>query len=133
MDARMETLARTCLAAAETGAMTFPQIVGALSDGGFESYAVDFRRATTTYYAPGGDGLELPAHAVEGEVAPRLDAQALGAAIREAQTLAPGYTYLGFCRKAKAAGCAGYVVSFSGRRVLYVGRDAATHVEPFPQ
>ncbi len=45
----------------------------------------------------------------------------------------PGYTYRGFCEKAAAAGCAGYLVSFSGRRALYFGRDGATHVEPFPQ
>jgi uncharacterized protein YbcV (DUF1398 family) len=44
----------------------------------------------------------------------------------------PGYTYLGFCKKAALAGCAGYVVSFSGRRVLYIGRTAETHVEHFP-
>ena len=31
MDARMQMLAQTCLEAAQTGAMTFPQIVGALS------------------------------------------------------------------------------------------------------
>ena len=32
----------------------------------------------------------------------------------------------------KAAGCAGYIVSFLGRRVLYIGRTAETHVELFP-
>ena len=54
------------------------------------------------------------------------------AAIREAQQQVPGYTYKGFCEKAVLAGCAGYVVSFSGRRALYVGRTAETHVEHFP-
>jgi len=133
MDARMKTLAQTCLEAAETGAMTFPRIVGALSEGGFESYIVDYRRSTTTYFTAEGESLELQGHATEGQIAPQLDTQALGAAIREAQTLAPGYSYLGFCRKAKSAGCAGYMVSFSGRRALYFGRDAVTHVEHFPQ
>jgi len=33
----------------------------------------------------------------------------------------------------KAAGCAGYLVSFLGRRVLYFGRSAGTHVEHFPK
>jgi uncharacterized protein YbcV (DUF1398 family) len=133
MDARMTTLAQTCLEAAEAGAMTFPQIVGALSEGGFESYIVDYRRSTTTYYAAGGDSVELRGHETACEVAPRLDTEALGAAIREAQTLAPGYTYLGFCQRAKRAGCAGYMVSFSGRRALYFGRDAVTHAERFPK
>lgn len=33
----------------------------------------------------------------------------------------------------KALGCAGYIVSFIGRRVLHFGRTAETHVEHFPQ
>ena len=49
-----------------------------------------------------------------------------------AQTLAPGYTYKGFCAKARAAGCAGYIVSFTGRRAVYFGRTAEIHVEHFP-
>lgn len=133
MDARMTALAQTCLDGAHTGAMTFPEIVAALIAGGFESYIVDYRRSRTTYYAPHGDSLELHGPESPAEVAAELDAEALGAAIREAQTLAPGYTYLGFCTKAKRAGCAGYMVSFSGRRVVYFGRDAATHVEEFPR
>lgn len=132
MHMRMKTLAQTCLEAAETGDMTFPEIVSALSAGGFESYVVDFRRSTTTYYAADGESVELRGHEAEADVAPSLDAEALGAAIREAQTLAQGYIYRGFCAKAKLAGCAGYMVSFSGRRALYFGRDAATHIEHFP-
>lgn len=54
------------------------------------------------------------------------------AAIREAQSLVPGYTYRGFCAKARAAGCAGYIVSFLGRRAVYFGRTAETLTEPFP-
>lgn len=132
MDMAMKTLAQTSLEAAETGDMTFPEIVSALSAGGFESYVVDFRRSTTTYYAADGESVELRGQEAEADVAPSLDAEALGAAIREAQTLAPGYTYRGFCAKAKLAGCAGYMVSFSGCRALYFGRDAATHIEHFP-
>ena len=65
-------------------------------------------------------------------IAAAFDAPAVQAAIREAQQLVPGYTYSGFCKKVMTAGCAGYVVSFPGRRVLYYGRDAETHVERFP-
>jgi uncharacterized protein YbcV (DUF1398 family) len=53
--------------------------------------------------------------------------------VREAQDNAPGYTYAGFCAKVEAAGCAGYMVSFLGKRVVYFGRTAQTHVEHFPQ
>jgi uncharacterized protein YbcV (DUF1398 family) len=124
--------AEACVEGAKSGAMTFPQIVGALMEAGFESYAIDFRRATATYFLPDGDFVELPTHRVASPVTPRFDAALLRAAIGEAQRLAPGYTYEGFCEKAALAGCAGYVVSFSGRRALYVGRTAETHVEHFP-
>jgi uncharacterized protein YbcV (DUF1398 family) len=43
-----------------------------------------------------------------------------------------GYTYQGFCSKVAGAGCAGYVVSLLGRRVLYYGRTGETHTEYFP-
>jgi uncharacterized protein YbcV (DUF1398 family) len=44
----------------------------------------------------------------------------------------PDYTYQGFCAKAAKAGGAGYMVSFSGKRVLYYGRTGETHTEYFP-
>ena len=42
-------------------------------------------------------------------------------------------SYAAFGAKAKAAGCAGYIVSFLGRRVVYFGHTAETHVEHFPK
>ncbi|MCS0503085.1 DUF1398 domain-containing protein [Ancylobacter mangrovi] len=132
MNEQQQAVARACLAGAEDGTRSFPEIVGTLAQAGFEGYAVDFRRAVATYYLPDGESLELPARAAGGPVAARFDGAMVQAAIREAQQQAPGYTYGGFCRKAVQAGCAGYVVSFSGRRALYIGRTAETHVEPFP-
>jgi uncharacterized protein YbcV (DUF1398 family) len=117
---------------AESNAMTFPQIVGTLVEAGFESYIVDFRRQTATYYLPDDDSVGFSTHKTAVPVAAALDSAALGAAIREAQNLVPGYTYKGFCAKAKAAGCAGYIVSISGRRAVYFGRTGETHVEYFP-
>lgn len=133
MDSHHTATAQACLDAAERNTMTFPQIVAALMDAGFESYAVDFRRATTTYYRPDGSSVALPTHAGGAPVAAMWDPHAVQAAIREAQQLVPGYTYAGFCAKVTAAGCAGYVVSFPGRRAVYFGRTAETHVEQFPQ
>lgn len=124
--------ARACLAAAESDTANFPAIVGTLIAAGFESYAVDFRRATATYYLPSGDSLELPTHKAATAIAPALDDAGLTAAIREAQQQVPGYTYRGFCEKAAAAGCAGYIVSFPGRRAVYFARTGQTHVELFP-
>lgn len=132
MNENQEAVAQTCLEAAERNTMAFPQIVGTLMDAGFESYAIDFRRATATYYLPDGDSTELPAHRVDAPIALAFDSVRMQEAIREAQQQVPGYTYRGFCEKAVLAGCAGYIVSFSGRRALYVGRTAETHVEHFP-
>ena len=132
MDDHKKSVARTCLEGAEGNGMTFPQIVGALIEEGFESYAIDFRRAVATYYLPDGDSVALPTHKVDVPVAATFDAVSIQAAIKEAQQLVPGYSYKGFCKKVAAAGCAGYIVSFSGRRALYVGRTAETHVEHFP-
>jgi uncharacterized protein YbcV (DUF1398 family) len=132
MDDRRQSVARACLKGAESNTMTFPQIVGTLMQDGFEGYAIDFRRATATYYLPDGDSVELPAHKIEVPVASTFDASPIQAAIKEAQQLVPGYTYKIFCKKVAAAGCAGYIVSFSGRRALYIGRTAETHVEHFP-
>ena len=53
--------------------------------------------------------------------------------VRWAQANPPGYSYEAFSRNVMACGCAGYLVSFSGRRVLYFGRSGETHTEHFPR
>lgn len=132
MDANKKATAAACLKAAETDAKTFPEILSVLSQEDFEGYEVDFRRSVTTYYTTCGKCLTLDMHKVSEPVAATFDATALQRAIREAQEKMHGYTYLGFCKKAVAAGCASYIASLSGRRALYIGRTAETHVEPFP-
>lgn len=132
MDTSKTAIAEACLHGAESGTMDFPQIVKTLMDAGFESYCVDFRRGTAVYYMSDGDSVELAAASVRGPVAKIFNADAIQAAIREAQTNAPGYTYLGFCAKVRAAGCASYTVSFLGRRAVYYSRSAESHVEMFP-
>ena len=113
--------------------MTFPQIVGTLIEAGFDSYTVDLRCGTAAeYYRPGGEAVELEATRTTELVAERFDAAVVKDAIGEAQALVPGYTYKGFCAKVARAGCAGYLVSFSGKRVLYYGRTGETHTEYFP-
>ncbi|QFR31995.1 DUF1398 family protein [Ancylobacter sp. TS-1] len=132
MDPRKQAVAAACLKGAEENTLSFPTIVGMLMEEGFESYAIDFRRARAAYYFPDGGNFELPMHMLDVPVAAAFDAARLGEAIREAQQQVPDYSYKGFCAKAAAAGCAFYVVSFSGRCALYVGRTAETHVERFP-
>lgn len=126
-------VAHRCLTAAYDGTLDFPAIVAALVGAGFESYHVDYRRERATYYAPDGESLELALPVDDVPVGAGFDPAVVEQAVHEAQTGAPGYTYAGFGRKVKAAGCAGYIVSFLGRRVVYYGRTAEFHVEHFPR
>ncbi|MBL8635109.1 MAG: DUF1398 family protein [Myxococcales bacterium] len=127
------TTAQSCLDAAYDGTMDFPSIIRTLMDAGFEGYDVDYRRGTSTYFHSSGDSVQLALPRCDASVAAKFDGSAVEQAVREAQHKVPGYTYAGFCTKAKTAGCAGYMVSFLGKRVVYFGRTAETHVEHFPQ
>ena len=133
MDNYRTATARTCLDAAYAGTMGFPSIVHALIGTGFESYDVDYRRGTATYFLPSGDHVQLELPWSNHQVAAEFNARDVEHAVREAQSQASGYTYAGFCAKVMKAGCPGYMVSFLGKRVVYFGRTAETHVEHFPQ
>ncbi len=133
MDAHLIDTARTCLDAAYDKTMSFPDIVGALMEAGFEGYVVDYRRNTTTYFLPDGDSAVHENRASGSPIAGRFDQDGLIAQIKWAQANPPDYSYVAFCNNVKALGCAGYIVSFLGKRVLYFGRTAETHVEHFPQ
>lgn len=113
--------------------MNFPQVVSMPMGAGFEGYSVDFRRGIVVYYLPSGETIDLYGTKPALPVTADFDVTTVKEAIGEAQTLAPGYSYKGFIAKAAGAGCAGYMVSFFGRRVLYFGRSAETHVEHFPR
>ena len=129
----LTTIAQTCLDAAYDGTMDFPTIVGTLIGAGFEGYDVDYRRGTSTFFRPDGESVQLVLRAPAATVAATFNATDIERAVREAQTKAPGYTYAGFNAMVQAAGCTGYMVSFLGKRVVYFGRTAETHVEHFPQ
>lgn len=132
MDADRISIARRCLEATHTGTMTFPEVIGTLSAAGFEGYTVDYRRNTRICYMPDGASVMLDMPGASPSVAASFDATGIEAAVRWAQAGGPGYSYEGFHGRATAAGCAGYLVSFSGRRVVYFGRTAEVHVEHFP-
>jgi uncharacterized protein YbcV (DUF1398 family) len=133
VDAALIAVARKCLSAAFEKTMSFHAIVAALIDAGFEGYIVDYRRNTTTYFLPEGDSVVLDNPPSATRVAAAFDQAGLQAQIRWAQANTPDYSFAAFGENVKALGCAGYIVSFSGRRVLYFGRTAETHVEHFPQ
>lgn len=132
MKQRFQDVAQSCLNGAESGSMTFPQIVQTLIAAGFDGYLVDFRQGTITYYLPDGDPVQLKTAHAGHTVAERFDVDVVRQAIRDAQQLVAGYTYDGFCKTVTGAGCACYFVSFLGKRVLYFGRTGETHTEFFP-
>lgn len=131
MDSERISIAETCLKAAHDGSLSFPEIVGKLIATGFEGYTVDYRRNTQAFYLD-GDSVMLDMDPSDGTVAVSFDAAEVEHLVRWAQTNPPDYSYQAFCQRAKAAGCAGYLVSFLGRRVVYFGRTAEVHVEHFP-
>jgi uncharacterized protein YbcV (DUF1398 family) len=133
MDAHRTAIAEACLNAAFDKSMAFPEIVGTLIKAGFEGYAVDYRRGTTTYFLSDGDSVALENRPSEEAVAAQFNGAGVASQVKWAQANPPDYSYAAFCKNVKAFGCAGYLVSFSGRRVLYFGRTAETHVEHFPQ
>ena len=132
MDAERIYIAETCLKAAHEGTLSFPEIVGKLIAAGFEGYAVDYRRNSQAFYLPNGDSVMLEMRSSSGDVAPAFDPAEVERLVRWAQANPVDYSYIAFCEKVKAAGCAFYLVSFLGRRVVYFGRTAETHVEHFP-
>jgi uncharacterized protein YbcV (DUF1398 family) len=132
VDAQMRAIAQKCLEAAQSNSMTFPQVVSTLMRAGFEGYSVDFRKGVVAYYSSAGEAVEFSGAKPDLPVAVNFNVATVKEAIREAQALTPGYTYGGFINKVAGAGCAGYMVSFLGRRVLYFARSAQTHVEYFP-
>jgi uncharacterized protein YbcV (DUF1398 family) len=133
MDAERISIAETCLHAAHDGSLSFPEIVGKLVAAGFEGYTVDCRRNSQTFYLPDGDSVTMDMQPSAGNVAAAFDATEVARLVRWAQANPADYSYVAFCEKAKAAGCAGYLVSFPGRRVVYFGRTAEIHVEHFPR
>ncbi|MBW9113323.1 DUF1398 domain-containing protein [Rhizobium cauense] len=133
MDAEQISIAETCLQASHDGRLSFPEIVGKLIAAGFEGYMVDYRRNSQTYYLPDGDSIAIGLQSSTGKVAASFDATEVERLVRWAQASPADYSYVAFCEKVKGAGCAGYLVSFPGRRVVYFGRTAETHVEHFPK
>ena len=113
-----------------TGEMSFPQIVGRLSEIGVERYHADYSRHESTFYFADGRSLAITVPREDcptGEVFREQDVQS---AIRQSQR--GEHKYTDFVRKTMAAGCVGYFVQIKGQRAIYFGRNGESHVEWFP-
>lgn len=121
---------QACAHGASTGEMTFPEIVEQLTQIGVERYHADYSRQEVTYYFPDGDSITVATPHSAHTTAPQFSASGVEAAVRQSQR--NEHTYGDFIRKTMAAGCVGYFVQLTGRRVLYFGRDGESHVEHLP-
>ena len=130
MNAEKTQVIQECARGALSGVLTFPEIVGKLADIGIERYHADYHRQEITYYLPDGDSLVIATPHPSHPTAVEFSASAVEAAVRQSQR--NEHTYLDFIRKTMSAGCVGYFVQITGRRVIYFGRNGESHVEYFP-
>jgi uncharacterized protein YbcV (DUF1398 family) len=130
MNAEQTQVIQGCAKGAFNGEMTFPEIVGRLAQIDVERYHADYSRQETTYYLADGDSLVVAMPYSSHATAAEFSTSAVEAAVRQSQR--NEHTYPDFIRKTMAAGCVGYFVQITGRRVIYFGRNGESHVEHFP-
>ncbi len=130
MNTSIRAICESCLRGSYDNTLTFPQQLGMLADAGIEGYIVDLRASTKTYYLSDGEALTLSAEPDSTAISTAFNAAGVESAVRQSQ--AGAHTYRDFLRKVKTAGCSAYMVSLPGRRAVYFGRTAETHVEHFP-
>ncbi len=130
MNSETTQVVERCACGALSGELTFPEIVGMLADIGIERYHADYTRQEITYYLPDGDSLVIATPHPTHPTAVEFSASTVEAAVRQSQL--NEHSYLDFIRKTMSAGCVGYFVQITGRRVLYFARNGESHVEHFP-
>lgn len=130
MDERVKTIIEDCTHGSDQERLTFPEVVEKLASAGVERYHTDLVRREKIYYLPSGESMVVEATARHGQPAASFSAPEVEAAVRAIQARQIGYNE--FCERIAGAGCASYVVSLVGRRVVYFGRSAESHVELMP-
>jgi len=130
MDEDKRRVMHECSRGSLEDGLPFPEVVARLAGIGCEQYHADFRRQEKTYYMPDGethiDTLPLGSRAI----ASAFSADQVAAALRAIQ--AGQINYVEFLERIMAAGCVGYLVFVTGRRVIYLGRHGETYLEHFP-
>ncbi|HET6422671.1 MAG TPA: DUF1398 family protein [Planctomycetaceae bacterium] len=130
MNAEQIQVLQDCATGSLNGTLTFPEIVGRLMAIGVERYHADYSREEITYYLPSGESHVIATPHQKHETGRDFSASLVEAAVRQSQR--NEHTYLDFIRKTMAAGCVGYFVQITGRRVHYFGRNGECHTEFFP-
>ena len=130
MKAELIQVMHSCAQGSLKGELAFPEIVSRLAEIGVERYHADYSRQEITYYLSDGDSHVVSAPHALRSTGSKFSSSAVEAAVRQSQR--NEHTYADFVRKTMEAGCIGYFVQITGRRVLYFGRNGGTHVEHFP-
>lgn len=126
---QQETVAQ-CVALSEAGQIHFGEVVRRLIEAGIERYHADYSRSENTYYTPEGSSCVVPMSVRHGPIADRFDPEGVRSSIRRAQR--GEILYPAFVEETTRAGCVGYFVQITGRRVRYFGRRGEEHTEWFP-
>lgn len=130
MDPETRAVIEAGVAASLAGSGNFGEHVAALMRRGVESYRVDFRQRSSSYFMPSGEAHSVPLNTVEAPIADAFDQPAIVAAIRGSQQGVVKFPE--FVERVMGAGCVGYIVWIAGRHVAYFGRRGETHLEQFP-
>ena len=130
MSAETRNVIEECVRRSHQGTISFAEVVAKLMEIGVETYLADYRRRENVYYLPSGETYAVKFAPPEKPVAEVFDVDAVGQAVRGAQSGAVKYPE--FMRRTMAAGCVGYFVWIAGRHVQYFGRRGEVHIERFP-
>lgn len=130
MNGEQITRISECAALSAAGKIHFGQVVERLTHAGVERYHADYSRLETTHYAPDGTSHVVRMEHEPMPIAMRFSAEGVAAAVKQAQR--GEIMYPEFTRHVLAAGCVGYFVQISGKRVQYFGREGDVHTEWFP-
>jgi uncharacterized protein YbcV (DUF1398 family) len=130
MDSMNRKLVRDTFDASNAEQIHFGEVIARMINAGVESYSVDYRSHSATYYGTSGEALTLEMEASPHGIDKDFAAERVQEAIRGAQKGA--VMYQEFKRRTMQAGCVGYTVWIAGRHVTYFGRKGETHVERFP-
>jgi uncharacterized protein YbcV (DUF1398 family) len=121
---------RECAEQSAAGKIHFGEVVARLMKAGIERYHADYTRMETTHYTPDGGSCVVPIGQEPGKIAQLFTARDVEAAVRQAQR--GEIMYPQFTQQVLAAGCVGYFVQITGKRVQYFGRQGEIHTEWFP-
>ncbi|QKM65577.1 DUF1398 domain-containing protein [Polynucleobacter tropicus] len=131
MNPNTKEVIEKCAHESHAGLLTFPEVLSRLIGASVESYFVDYRNHSTTYYLSSNEAYSVPMTMPLIEIPTSFNKEAIVSAIRGAQS--DTVRYPEFLKLTMSAGCAGYMVWIAGKHVSYFGRAGDVHVEHFPK